>query len=76
MINDDAIISVQHVTFGYKRREPVLQDIDLDVPQGQSLGILGYNGVGKTTLLNLHDRTAAPATGAVHHQCRTRTFHA
>ena len=52
-MNDNTIISVRHVTFGYRKREPVLEDVSLDVPRGQSLGVLGYNGVGKTTLLNL-----------------------
>ena len=32
-------------------RIPVLRGIDLKVPQGEVLGILGHNGMGKTTLL-------------------------
>ena len=50
---EHAIIAVEHVTFGYKKRQTVLEDIDFTVPQGQSLAILGYNGVGKTTLFRL-----------------------
>ncbi|PLS27171.1 ATP-binding protein of ABC transporter system [Bifidobacterium parmae] len=46
-------IRVRNLTFGYKRDRPVLERIDLDVPEGQSLGILGYNGAGKTTLFSL-----------------------
>ena len=48
---EHAIIAVEHVTFGYKKRQTVLEDIDFTVPQGQSLAILGYNGVGKTTTI-------------------------
>ena len=48
---EHAIIAVEHVTFGYKKKQTVLEDIDFTVPQGQSLAILGYNGVGKTTTI-------------------------
>ncbi|KFI98822.1 ATP-binding cassette domain-containing protein [Bifidobacterium stellenboschense] len=41
----------------------MLKDIGLTVPQGQSLGILGYNGVGKTTLLNLMIGLLRPQQG-------------
>lgn len=47
------IIAVQDITFGYKRKQSVLEHVSFDVPKGQSLAILGYNGVGKTTLFNL-----------------------
>lgn len=53
MTNNNTIISVEHVTFGYKRDQTVLDDIGFTVPQGQSLALLGYNGVGKTTLFRL-----------------------
>lgn len=39
--------------FGYKNRLTVLDDISFEVPQGQTMVLLGYNGVGKTTLFNL-----------------------
>ena len=52
---EHAIIAVEHVTFGYKKKQTVLEDIDFTVPQGQSLAILGYNGVGKTCLLYTSD---------------------
>ncbi|MBT1165022.1 ABC transporter ATP-binding protein [Bifidobacterium felsineum] len=51
--NHPSAIRVTDMTFGYKRRKPVLEHINLDVPAGQSLGILGYNGVGKTTLFGI-----------------------
>ena len=59
----EPIISVQNVSFGYKRNNTVLEDINFDVPQGQSLTVLGYNGVGKTTLLHIITGLLRPKTG-------------
>lgn len=52
-MNTDTIIAVDHVTFGYRKRRAVLDDVSLEVPRGQTMALLGYNGVGKTTLFNL-----------------------
>ncbi|GGR54349.1 ABC transporter ATP-binding protein [Nocardioides luteus] len=41
----------------------VLRDIDLDVPAGTSLGIVGVNGVGKSTLLRIMAGVLRPTTG-------------
>ncbi|MBC7278649.1 ABC transporter ATP-binding protein [Nocardioides sp.] len=41
----------------------VLRDIDLDVPAGTSLGIVGVNGVGKSTLLRVIAGVLRPSTG-------------
>lgn len=42
-----------------------LQDINLEVQQGQILGIIGRNGAGKSTLLKLLSRVTAPTTGSI-----------
>lgn len=52
-MNTTDIIKVNDLTFGYKRKQAVLEHITFAVPKGQSLAILGYNGVGKTTLFDL-----------------------
>lgn len=52
-MNAGSIIAVDHVTFGYRKHQTVLDDISFAVPKGQTLALLGYNGVGKTTLFNL-----------------------
>lgn len=42
-----------------------LRDINLTVPVGQRLGIIGHNGAGKTTLLKLILGSIAPSEGSV-----------
>lgn len=43
-------LSIHDMTVAYHRK-PVLWDIDLDIPEGQLVGIIGPNGAGKSTLI-------------------------
>lgn len=47
------MLDVNHVTFGYKRSVNVLEDFSLSISSGSVYGLLGKNGVGKSTLLYL-----------------------
>jgi ATP-binding cassette subfamily C protein CydC len=49
----------------YPGRAPALRDIDLDLPPGKRVGILGPSGAGKTTLLRLLLGTETPTEGEV-----------
>lgn len=51
--------------FGYRASAPLLQGVDLDVPAGQLVVLLGRNGSGKTTLLRCLLGFLNPAAGAV-----------
>jgi lipopolysaccharide transport system ATP-binding protein len=42
-----------------------LDDISVDIPEGQAVGLVGENGAGKTTLLKLASRIAYPTTGRI-----------
>src|SRR5262249_23078311 len=44
---------------------PVLQDIDVHIPAGATVAIVGRAGAGKTTLLHLLPRLFDPTSGAV-----------
>ncbi len=54
-----------HVSFHYLPEEPVLRDINLRIPFGETLAIVGPNGCGKSTLVNLVCRFYDPGEGAV-----------
>ena len=49
-------------------REDVLNDIDLDVAEGEFVVILGFSGTGKTTLINLMAGLEKPSKGRVTHR--------
>ena len=46
-------VSIRNVTFGYDSYHPVLEGINLEIKQGEMVGIVGHSGCGKTTLINL-----------------------
>jgi lipopolysaccharide transport system ATP-binding protein len=48
----------------------VLQDIDIDIKPGESVGLIGINGAGKSTLLKLITGTSQPTVGSVSTQGR------
>jgi energy-coupling factor transport system ATP-binding protein len=49
----DALLRVTQLTYGYDRRQPVLQDISFTLAPGGIVALCGRNGSGKTTLAKL-----------------------
>jgi subfamily B ATP-binding cassette protein HlyB/CyaB len=59
-------ISFEHVNFRYRiDGQVILHDINLDVPAGQVIGIVGTSGSGKSTLAKLVQRLYLPESGRV-----------
>ena len=59
-------LQLRDVTFAYPGTDrPVLDGLDLDVPAGSSLAIVGQNGAGKTTLAKLLCRLYDPQSGTI-----------
>ena len=59
------MIKTEKLTFGYKARRKVLNDITLELGEGHIHGLLGCNGIGKTTLLKLICGIMRPSSGSV-----------
>src|SRR5580693_5731225 len=57
-------IEFRNLNFGYNGK-PVLQDVNLRIPAGSSLAIVGPTGSGKTTLVSLIPRIYDAAAGSV-----------
>lgn len=55
----------RNVTFGYREGQPVLQRIDLAVPRGKVLAVVGPSGSGKSTLVKLLARLYEPSAGDI-----------
>lgn len=61
-----ARVDVTGATFTYpSRAEPVFRNLDLHIPAGQSVAVVGVNGVGKSTLIKLLCGLYVPDSGTV-----------
>jgi putative ABC transport system ATP-binding protein len=58
-------VAVAHLGFAYRDGVPVLRDVDVRVPAGCSVAVVGETGSGKTTFAKLLCRLADPSTGEV-----------
>lgn len=59
------MIAIDGMSFRYKSKSPVLEDITLRMEAGGVYGLLGANGVGKTTLLHLIGGLLFPKSGSI-----------
>jgi ATP-binding cassette subfamily B protein len=58
-------VRLDHVTFGYTRSEPVLEDVSLEVRPGETLALVGTAGSGKSTVSLLLPRFYDVHDGAI-----------
>ncbi len=58
-------ISFKDVSFHYNEGEEVLSHINLDIPAGSTVAIMGTTGSGKSSLLNLIGRYYEPSSGEI-----------
>ncbi len=49
------------------RKKVVAKNINLNIPSGSCVGLLGRNGAGKSTLMRMISGTLAPSQGTIHH---------
>jgi ABC-type multidrug transport system fused ATPase/permease subunit len=58
-------VAFRSVTFGYRADAPILTGLDLAVPAGQTVALIGATGAGKSTIAKLLARFHDPVSGAV-----------
>jgi ATP-binding cassette subfamily B protein/ATP-binding cassette subfamily C protein/ATP-binding cassette subfamily B multidrug efflux pump len=58
-------ISIEHLSFGYDPELPVLHELNLQIPAGSFVGIVGHTGSGKSTLLSLLLRFYSAQSGRI-----------
>jgi phospholipid/cholesterol/gamma-HCH transport system ATP-binding protein len=61
----ETAVQLTDVSFGYDRRRPVLRGIDMVIPRGKVVAIMGGSGCGKTTILRLIGGQLRPQRGSV-----------
>ena len=59
----EAVFSLKGVEYAYLGRFPALRDLDLEIPRGGKVALLGANGTGKSTLLTMLDGLIFPDRG-------------
>jgi phospholipid/cholesterol/gamma-HCH transport system ATP-binding protein len=63
-VSTSNLVEVRNVTFSYEQRQ-VLKDINLVIPKGKVVAIMGLSGSGKTTLLRLIGGSLVPDEGEI-----------
>lgn len=63
--SSDTVVELSNVTLNYREGEPALSDISLQIKKGETVGIIGATGSGKTSLVNLIPRFYDATDGEV-----------
>jgi len=58
-------IVFDNVSFSYRKEHAVLNDIDVEIPSGKMLALVGRSGSGKSTFVNLLLRSFDPQSGSI-----------
>ncbi len=58
-------LRIQNLTKQYPTGDLALEDVDLDVPEGQVMALIGPSGAGKSTLIRCVNRLVEPTTGSI-----------
>jgi cobalt/nickel transport system ATP-binding protein len=78
MDKNELVINLSGVTYSYPNREPVLNNLDLQLYRGDRIGLVAPNGSGKTTLFHVIMGLLKPSAGTIEifgeKRCREQDF--
>ena len=57
------MIRFDNVTFAYEKGKPVISEVSFEIPDGETVGLIGANGAGKSTVMKLLLGLAGPGAG-------------
>ncbi|MBA3024836.1 MAG: ATP-binding cassette domain-containing protein [Sulfurimonas sp.] len=69
------LLEVKDVSFGYTPQNILFKNISFSIAKGECIGIIGKNGKGKSTLLNVIGKELKPLSGSVEYQANTEFGH-
>jgi len=69
------LLDVKDVSFGYTPEQKLFENISFTLAKGETLGIIGKNGKGKSTLLNLLAGLLQPNSGEISFNANTQFAH-
>lgn len=58
-------IEFRNLSFAYENERPILDGVDIEIPKGSKLALIGKNGAGKSTMIDLLLRMHSPVTGEI-----------
>ncbi len=61
----ETFLSLKNISISFNKNHQILDNISLDVPKGQILGLLGPNGSGKSTMMNCVSGLIKPNYGKI-----------
>lgn len=62
----EALVTIKHLTKAFDKGPPALENISVDIPKGEIVGLAGPDGAGKTTLIRLMAGLLKPTSGSIH----------
>lgn len=58
-------LKLEEVFFSYEKDKPILTDVNIEIPKGSKTVLIGKNGSGKSTIINLLTRMYEPTAGQI-----------